>query len=430
MRRLNYNRVAINYGGHREHGVFHALCSLWFNWDMKFDPRVALNYAAAISRPRKVGSGEDERVAQEIEERLRGWGWHVERQPFTFSTASEVFLKLFVLASMLLVVTLLLLHDRVVAVLLVALIVLFMPSQRVVQSRALEQNGRGLKWGTRYTTANLIATRTRPSRVADEDADLEHRVPHLYLVAHYDSKSQRMPLVVRIALFMLAISAGLILVMLTLFDMSTAFYLPIGLLALAAALPLLFLDVGNTSPGAIDNASSVGLVLHLAELLAQRSDWQDKLQITLLIPSAEEMTLMGSVAYVTAHEVQLREQAKRGGLHVLNFDGVGVEGELYYVGGSRQRQNGDRINLLTCVRDACAELNLPLKRFDFIGALFDHIPFAQRGLDAISLITVGRASRSVHTPADAVDQLHERGFDQAGRVALRVIERMMGEMHE
>jgi hypothetical protein len=389
---------------------------------MTFDPHVALQYAAAISRPRKVGSGEDERVAQEIEERLRGWGWRVERQLFTFSTTSEVFLKLFVLACMLLVIALLIWHERLLAVLLVLLIALFMPLQRVVQAHALEQNGRGLKWGKCYTTANLIAMHPSTSLRAAQDAS-----SHLYLIAHYDSKSQRMPLVVRMTLFMLAIIAGLILVVLTLFDISTALYLPIGLLALAAALPLLFLDVGNTSPGAIDNASSVGLVLHLAEILAQRTDWQDRLRITILIPSAEEMTLMGSVAYVAAHEALLREQAQHGGLHALNFDGVGVAGALNYVGGSHQRQNGDSINLLAYVQNACVELNLPLKRFGFIGALFDHIPFAQQGFDALSLITVGRASRSVHTPADAVDQLHERGFDQAGQVALRVIERMMGE---
>jgi hypothetical protein len=389
---------------------------------MTFDPHVALNYAVSISRPRKVGSGEDEQVAQEIEERLRGWGWHVERQPFAFSAASEVFLKLFILAGMVLVIALLIWPERVIAMLLVLLVALFMPLQRVVQAQALEQNGRGLKWGAHYTPANLIAMYP-PVR---EDADFEHRVSHLYLVAHYDSKSQRMPLVVRITLFMLAIIAGLTLVVLTLFKVSTVLYLPIGLLALAAALPLLLLDVGNASPGAIDNASSVGLVLHLAELLAQRTDWQDKLQITILIPSAEEMTLMGSVAYVTAHEVQLRKQAQRGGLHVLNFDGVGVEGDLYYVGGSHQSQSGDRVDLLTQVQAAGVDLHLPLKRFDFIGALFDHIPFAQRGFDALSLITVGRASRSVHTPADTVDQLHDRGFDQAGRVALRVIEHLLG----
>ncbi len=131
---------------------------------------------------------------------------------------------------------------------------------------------------------------------------------------------------------------------------------------------------------------------------------------------------MGSVAYAIEHEALLREQDHSGVLYILNFDGVGIDGELYYVGHSRPLSNSARISLLAHVQRACAELNLPLKRFGFIGALFDHIPFAQRGFDAISLVVVGRASRSVHTPADAVDQLHVRGFDQAGRVALRVIE--------
>jgi hypothetical protein len=81
--------------------------------------------------------------------------------------------------------------------------------------------------------------------------------------------------------------------------------------------------------------------------------------------------------------------------------------------------------LLDRVQRACAELGLPLKRFGIVGALFDHIPFAQHGFDAISLIAVGGASRFVHTPADAVDQLHVRGFDQAGRVALCVIEQFL-----
>jgi hypothetical protein len=302
---------------------------------------------------------------------------------------------------------------------------------RRVQAGALAQNGRRLKWGQRYTTTNLIATRNRNRVSTTQDVaslagrDPVSQLPHLYLVAHYDSKSQRMPLVVRITLFMLALSAGLILVALTLLDVSTVLYLPIGLLALVAACPLLFLDVGNDSPGAIDNASSVGLVLHLAEVLAQRTDWQDKLRLTLLIPSAEELTLMGSVAYVTAYAQSLRAQDRSGGLYVLNFDGVGVDGDLYYMGHSHHSQNSARINLLARMQSACIELNLPLKRFGFVGALFDHIPFAQRGFDAVSLIAVGRASRSVHTPADSIDQLHMRGFDQAGRVALHVIEKLI-----
>ncbi len=96
--------------------------------------------------------------------RLRGWGYEVERQPFTFSTAPNVFLKLVVLAASVLVLLMLLAHGRfsiiadVAALLLMLLVALFMPLNRRVQSAALEQNGRGLKWGQRYTTANLIAT--------------------------------------------------------------------------------------------------------------------------------------------------------------------------------------------------------------------------------------------------------------------------------
>jgi len=67
---------------------------------------------------------------------------------------------------------------------------------------------------------------------------------------------------------------------------------------------------------------------------------------------------------------------------------------------------------------------LPLKRFRFVGALFDHVPFAQHGFDAVTLMAIGRASRSVHTPDDSIDKLHRRGFDQAGRVALKVIQQL------
>jgi hypothetical protein len=58
--------------------------------------------------------------------------------------------------------------------------------------------------------------------------------------------------------------------------------------------------------------------------------------------------------------------------------------------------------------------------------MFDHIPFARCGFDAVSLMAVGRASWAVHTPGDSADKLHVRGFEQAGRVAWRVIEKLAG----
>ncbi len=434
---------------------------------MHFDPHVALNYSASMARPRRVGSGEDEKVAREIEDRLRRWGYHVERQLFTFSTAPQVLLKVVIFSGLLLVLVMLAAYERlplvadVAAIVLSMLVVAFMPLNHRVQAKSWHRTddpsssayhserseehlrrsavsradrlptqhpvrriGAGVRQAAAFGIAGLIKQYATANLIANlPGADLAD-VPELYLVAHYDSKSQRMPLAMRMALFMLTILFGLMLVALTLLNVSSVLYFPIGWLVLAAGVPLLFLDVGNHSPGAIDNASGVGLVLHLAEVLAQREDWRDRLRVTILVPGAEEMTLMGSVAFVMAHEPTLRQQAKRGGLFILNFDGIGVDGDLYYVGNSRRRDNRATINLLDQVQRACRELRVPLKRFGFVGALFDHLPFAQHGFDAISLVSVGPASRTVHTPQDSVDKLHVRGFDQAGHVALRVIERL------
>jgi hypothetical protein len=76
------------------------------------------------------------------------------------------------------------------------------------------------------------------------------------------------------------------------------------------------------------------------------------------------------------------------------------------------------------VRAACSELQISLGKFSLPGAMFDHTPFARCGFDAVSLMAVGRASWAVHTPGDSADKLHVRGFEQAGRVAWRVIEQL------
>ena len=79
---------------------------------MDFDPEVALNYARSIARPRKVGSGEEVVVANELADRLTRFGWQVERQPFEFSTASNVVLSLGIALDLLSIAAILLLRDR------------------------------------------------------------------------------------------------------------------------------------------------------------------------------------------------------------------------------------------------------------------------------------------------------------------------------
>ena len=375
---------------------------------MDFDPEVALNYARSIARPRKVGSGEEVVVANELVDRLTRSGWQVERQPFEFSTASNVVLSLGIALGLLSISAILLLRDRLpivtaaVAVLILCSIALAGPISRSIATYAVRIVGQPMsklativlnRVGTRYAAANLIAT--LPDNV-------DSTLPHLYLMAHYDSKSQYMPLAIRIGLFVIAVPSSLLVALLALLNLSLPIMTVLGVIALLAGLPLLFLDVGNNSPGAIDNASGVGLVLHLAECLSQSSDWRDRLCMSIVFTSAEE------------EHLQRESQA---GLYILNFDGVGVDGELQWVGAASTR-------LAELILQSSQELHLQIRRFRLIGALFDHVPLARRGFDAVSLIAVGRASRSVHRPADAIGQLHARGFDQAGRVTLNLIERL------
>jgi Zn-dependent M28 family amino/carboxypeptidase len=229
--------------------------------------------------------------------------------------------------------------------------------------------------GERCQTVNLIG-RLHPR-------ETNATGPHLYLVAHSDTTALA------------------------------------GLAALTAGVPLLFLvlaGAGNASPGAIDNASGAALVVHLAEVLAEA---RPDVALTVLITGAEELGVVGATAYrLLAQRTGLLERQAEQGLYILNFDGIGGDGRLALVGGDVRSQ------LAAAIRASCVDLQLPLGRLPLVGALFDHVPFAEAGFDAVSLVTVGAAGRSVHTPADSVDKLDVEGFRQAGEVALQVVQRL------
>ena len=228
-----------------------------------------------------------------------------------------------------------------------------------------------------------------------------------------DSKSQALPLAARMGLVGLASLAALTFATLSVLRVwapwLTSAAAVAGLLALLTGVPLFFLLMagsGNTSPGAIDNASGAGLVLHLAECLCAEPPTR---AVTVLITGAEELGLLGSTAYVQ----NAAPEALRGAT-VLNFDGIGTAGRLAMVGG----RGGE---LEQAVRAACRDQHILLGRLPLVGAQFDHLPFTAAGVDALSLVSVGRAALRVHTPQDDTSQLAVEGFRQAGQVALRVI---------
>ncbi len=396
---------------------------------MPFNPATALAYARALARPRLLGTGEDEAVAQEIVDQLTRFGWQVERQPFEFVTGVNQMARWMVLAGEILILLIFWAWGVSVWIsipLAALLLILFFSTDRLLraaEAASLEPSDSLLSrlcWrlGKRYATANIIANPHPNPAGAPSTKSVDGGgvgVSHVYFVAHLDSKGQFIPIILRAVLFGVLGGGAVILAGVTLLRAVwpglTSLGALAGITALLTGVPLLFLDANNRSPGAIDTASGLGLVLHLAECLGQDA----KLDVTVLITSAEELAVMGAAAYMRANLNTLQAQASN--LHVLNFDGIGVKGRLNYMGRPGR--------LLDVTRQACAELGLPLARFGLGGVLFDHIPFARHGLDALTLMSIGPASWWVHTARDTVDKLDEEGFRQSGAVAERVIEKLI-----
>ena len=266
----------------------------------KFEAEKALEYAASMARPRLVGTAEHEKVADDLAARLEQWGYRVEREPFEFSTALNALLALVLFVNSVCLAAMIALRQAwPPALQLGALIILVLMALAVVVGRSISnaavvapnatwRERLAYRLGNCYTASNLVA------RLPQDNSPRRT----LYLVAHYDSKSQRWPLVLRIALYTLLIPGTLLAIGAALLNQASALSDGLALGAAVASFMLLMLGTGNTSPGAIDNASGVGTVLHLAEILAARSDWRDRLRVIVLLPSAEEVGLMGTTAYV------------------------------------------------------------------------------------------------------------------------------------
>jgi hypothetical protein len=157
-----------------------------------------------------------------------------------------------------------------------------------------------LPW-RRARSTNLVAIRGNPS---------------LWLLAHLDSKSQPVPIVVR-AFGVMGVLAGLIaafaIAMLQLlgYDLRGIWPWVTGF-GVLASLPIMASVVRARSPGALDDASGVATVLLVAQSLPAR------LALGVVLTSAEELGLAGARAWA----------GTRGAAHAINVDGVDDEGDL------------------------------------------------------------------------------------------------------
>ncbi|MFL5544047.1 MAG: M28 family peptidase [Gemmatimonadaceae bacterium] len=209
----------------------------------------------------------------------------------------------------------------------------------------------------------------------------------VWLVAHLDSKSQMVPMLLRIAssIALFAVMAFAVVVLLVSFfgyAATLGIWRGIEVAALIAALPSLVCFVRNKSSGALDNATGVVAVMLAAQSATTPFD------IGVLITSGEELGLAGARAWAPTAPPDATG---------LNCDTVDDAGgwRCMYTGARPSR-------VLTLAQSTGTRLGLRLSIGRLIpGILADSIALADWGIDAVTLSrgTLSTLAR-IHTRRD------------------------------
>jgi hypothetical protein len=245
----------------------------------------------------------------------------------------------------------------------------------------------GLPW-CRETAINLVAVRGSP---------------RVWLVAHLDSKSQPVPIVLRAAGvigLLLVLSAALLLGALQEGGAQVArAWMGLGAAAVLASAPVIASVVQGRSPGALDDASGVVTVM-LAALSLPAG-----MEAGVLLTSAEELGLAGASAFSESH----------GHAVAINVDGVDDAGAIRATySGARPR------SVLDALAEAARNARQTMRTSRLVpGVLTDGVALSRKGWECVTLSkgTLRTVAR-IHTPRDSVD-----GMTAEGMVTVAVLAR-------
>ena len=218
--------------------------------------------------PRLVGSAGEAEAQDYIVEQFTAFGLDVSWEPFSFTKfPAEVLPR--ILSALFVPVVLFVpwFGERFPLLLCLAcLLSLFIAMFFTQWQKRLE----GLyDVGRRHRTENIIA---KNGTKQDDNS------PAFLFVAHYDSKSQVLPIALRAVSYGIAIIGLIVLTTVMLIKLFTDVWLPnyiVWSIAGITSFCLLLLQTNltqNRSPGAFDNASGVGVMLEVARVVMARDE--------------------------------------------------------------------------------------------------------------------------------------------------------------
>jgi hypothetical protein len=217
--------------------------------------------------------------------------------------------------------------------------------------------------------------------------------PRVWLVAHLDSKSQPIPILVR-ALAITGCSLTWTVAVVVGLVGWTAPWAWVTVVGIAAGLPVVASWVGRASPGALDNASGVATVMLAAGRVPPH------VPLGVVLTSAEELGLAGARAFFRALPPPSEGV-------VLNCDGIDDSGYLTIMHSGVARPE----RVIRVFGDAARPAPLPP------GVLVDAVACSEEGWEAVTLSRgTARTWARIHSVRDTADRLTGAGIDSTATV--------------
>ena len=380
-----------------------------------YDAKLAYYHITQLGFPRLVGSVGEVKAQDYIVEQFTALGLDVSWEPFSFTKfPAEVLPR--ILSALFVPVVLFVpwFGERFPLLLCLAcLLSLFIAMFFTQWQKRLE----GLyDIGRRHRTENIIA---KNGTKQDDNS------PAFLFVAHYDSKSQVLPIALRAVFYGIAIIGLIILTTVMLIKLFTHVWLPnymVWSVAGITSVCLLLLQTNltqNRSPGAFDNASGVGVMLEVARVVMA---CDEKKQVTFLATGAEEYGMCGALRYIQAHA----DEYDRENTYVINLDGLGVGNGVNVVTRYGIPPVRTTRALADLFRVSGESLGVRVsERYLPIGVGLDSIPIASRGFETVTLTAgeVGSVALKIHSKRDQSDLLNIESLQRVGELIVNVIER-------
>ena len=381
--------------------------------NLTYNAKRAYHHITQLAFPRLVGSAGESKAQDYIVQQFSELGLNVTREPFSFTKfPAEVFPRLLCGIFVPVVISVPWLGDRFpIPECFVCLFSLFIALLCTQWQKRFE----GLyDVGKRHHSENIVGTNGRKPN---------DNTPALLFVAHYDSKSQVLPIAVRAVAYGIAIIGLTALTIVMVIKVLTVAWQPpvpiVWGIAGITTVCLLLLQINftqNRSPGGFDNASGVGVMLEVARVLVALDEEKS---ITFLATGAEEYGMCGALRYVQKHA----DKHDRENTYVINLDGLGVGNGVNVI----TRYGMPPIQTANVLADrfqASGEsLSIQVsERYLPIGVGLDSIPIASRGFETVTLTAgdVGRVALKVHSRQDRCDLLNTESLQQVGELIVAV----------